>query len=223
MRRTDDLRYFSLPKLTAFQEFALATFPIGAHGFQGDKDTIAKVAGPILQDPQTPYTWTANRSKGAVPSHYHGNKMFTTEMLLEMAAEQEAIYRERSILFPPGTVDNARNDARQKMDDLIACATWMDCEGVKERRNIGPFQTTVLSKGSIASIPRGTPYRTTHPSGRGGKIAKRKMTFKVHNVQNGYVNRSDKEAPPITNGTAHWAGTGGYWCWVDIELVIVED
>ena len=64
-----------------------------------------------------------------------------------------------------------------------------------------------VEKHHRVKIPKGTIYRTTHPSKDGDQIAKRTYIVKANNVSCEYSE----------NFT--WPGSGGYWCWTSKENV----
>ena len=71
-----------------------------------------------------------------------------------------------------------------------------------------------LRKGDVVKIPRGTKFASTHPQKKSGEVG-RTCTITVDHVLNGYDHNA--WALETQNPEVRWAGSGGYWKWVDIN------
>ncbi|KWU26294.1 hypothetical protein [Burkholderia cenocepacia] len=153
--------------------------------------------------------------------------MFTKESLRQMADMAEKSYRELLVLHPPGTVHDGRNDAHDLMDRARICADWMEAHGIEQTANIGPFMTTLPKRLQQVRIRKGARIFGTGPKiGREGEITQRARVVVVHSVDKGYIDThtgrkwvDERHAPVVVQARVHWAGTGGYWRWTDIENV----
>lgn len=71
-----------------------------------------------------------------------------------------------------------------------------------------------VKKGDTITLLKGMKYEHLGES----RIVKRKYTIKVHHMLAG-VTHTDREGDPIhrMNPSIRWAGSGGYWCGMDIN------
>lgn len=82
-----------------------------------------------------------------------------------------------------------------------------------------PTDTLPIQPGHKVVIPAGVVVKSTNPSKR-EYITIRKQTIKVnHTICGSIALPWDKDGQTF-NPTVNWAGTGGYWCWVDINDVL---
>lgn len=143
--------------------------------------------------------------------------MFTPENLLALAEEYEKKYKELLVLYPAGTVNDERNEARKNMDDAFDCASWMEANGIQEISHVGPFNTFTVSKGQFVKVKKGAVVYSTAPDyTREGKENSQVYGIKVHDFYKGQVYNNE-----VTNPTVHWVGRHGYWKWCnlsDVEL-----
>jgi len=145
--------------------------------------------------------------------------MFNVNDILEIAIDQERIYKERSALFPAGTVDDLRNAARRRMDEALVVMEVMAQAGIAETPSIGNFHNGLPRQHQRVRIRAGAKVHSTHPALRGhGKVLSRAQTVTVSHVYDGYVNIHEHT---VTNAQVNWAGTGGYWHWTDLANVEV--
>jgi hypothetical protein len=143
--------------------------------------------------------------------------MFTAQSLLADALNHEVVYRTLLEQFPSGTYNEERNLARRKMDDAFHCAFWIEKQGHVEIPNVGPFMTIKPVKGQLVRLKRGSViFGTGSGIPEGGKTTIRAQTIKVHYIDEGYVDRIDRE-PKLCQGKIHWVGPNGYWRWSDIN------
>jgi hypothetical protein len=80
-----------------------------------------------------------------------------------------------------------------------------------------------IKRGDVVTILKGTVIRTPHLAVK-ERVAGRTYKVRVHHVLNGVTISqhacSRGETPgPKRNPSVVWAGTGGYWCEVDINDV----
>ena len=148
--------------------------------------------------------------------------MLSPESLLELATSSEAEYRELQKLHPPGTVHDRRNEARRSMEEAMACAAWMEKNGHKELAYVGPFGSLPFSRGVRVRVRKGAVVHGIKVP-KGGVPAKTSHIVTVHSVDKGYVWHDGPDGrDAVHQPRIHWAGTGGYWRWVDandVELV----
>ncbi len=143
--------------------------------------------------------------------------LLTPESLLAFAEEAEATYQQLLSQHPAGTIHAARNAARDKVEMALVCADWLARSGRGPLAYVGPFGELPFKRGGLARIKRGAIVRSTNPSyPREGKAYAGTRPVKVHSIDQGYVTtqRSLGEEK-VSQPRIHWAGTGGYWCWVD--------
>ncbi len=147
--------------------------------------------------------------------------MYTPATLLEIAAQAEARYKTLLLDHPPGSVHDGRNLAREEMEAALACAAWLEQQGIREIANVGPFVTTRCRRGDRVRVRRGARVYSTHPqTPREGVETQRSQVVTIHAVYQGYVNTlADPRQPEVVQGKVHWAGAGGYWRWTDINNV----
>jgi mannose-6-phosphate isomerase-like protein (cupin superfamily) len=91
-----------------------------------------------------------------------------------------------------------------------------------------PIETLPIKRGDVVTVPKGAPVRTTDPHGK-SRVVRRTHKVKVVTVSPGadYVqlrpghpdaNERD-EVHVVVNPSVTWAGSGGYWHEVDINLI----
>ena len=80
-------------------------------------------------------------------------------------------------------------------------------------------------RGRKVLIPAGTVIRTTHPQNGPVRTAKRTHTITVHHASDGWIDREYDTEGSVIFPTLSWAGTGGYWCDVQVtpELAAAND
>lgn len=78
--------------------------------------------------------------------------------------------------------------------------------------------TPPIVKGSTVTIRKGSTVRSCNPSKEEYQLS-RNQTVKVHKVVEGYPEHSGY---PARNDEIHWAGSGGYWHWTDVENIISD-
>jgi hypothetical protein len=151
--------------------------------------------------------------------------MFTRDNLLQTAAEAEIEYQRLLVLYPPGTFHDGRNKAYELMNKALACAAWMEKQGINEIANVGPFMSIKAERGVKVRIKKGAEIRSTDPKYKGGKIAVKPFQVTVFDVFDGYLDtmsRGTPREPEIVQAKVEWVGTHGYWHWTDannVELV----
>jgi len=129
--------------------------------------------------------------------------MFTPERLLNIAVEAE-----RQAKSNPASAFEARRTAQE----AIACAVWMEKNGIPELPCVGPFTDRLPRRGDKVRIKAGAKISST--SDRSRRILTRAYKVTVHDAFLGSVRDGD-----ISQPTVHWAGSGGYWCWTDLASV----
>lgn len=79
-----------------------------------------------------------------------------------------------------------------------------------------------FKRGETVLIPKGAPYKTTYPGKDGIQYTKKAYKVKVHFANNGceYTNYGEKV---VHNPSVTWAGSGGYWCEMDINYIITPE
>lgn len=77
----------------------------------------------------------------------------------------------------------------------------------------GYCKTLPIKQGDTITIPKGIAVHSTHPH-RKNYATKRAMKVVVNHILPGSDAYGEYEA---TNPKIVWAGTGGYWCEVDIN------
>jgi hypothetical protein len=142
--------------------------------------------------------------------------MYSKDSLLEMAAAADKEYLELLELYPPGICHYGRNNARRVMEEALACACWMEKNGLNEVANVGPFVSSTYSKMQKVRLKKGSVIFGTHPSiGKDGIVTTRAQTVILFSGNKGYVGYDGE----IAQGKVEWVGTGGYWKWTDINNV----
>lgn len=141
--------------------------------------------------------------------------MYTVERLTNIALEAEAVYNERSKLFPAGTFDQQRNDARRLMDKATTAAEELELLGVAEVQAINEFCDFTIKNGETFVLKAGAKVRS-----RGQvTINKRTRKVKAHYMNEGWTNAGFRvqSTMPSRNPEIVWAGSGGYWCYADFN------
>lgn len=92
--------------------------------------------------------------------------------------------------------------------------------GSDERLTFGPFcsaRITLPTIGDIVSIPKGATIYSTHPDpDRKTTIAKRTRNITLSSVRCGYYNNYSLQVGFVST-QIQWAGTGGYWHWINLD------
>ncbi|WP_404667049.1 hypothetical protein [Roseateles asaccharophilus] len=144
--------------------------------------------------------------------------MLTAEGLLAIAVEADAEYQRLLALHPPGTFNAERNDAREKAEQALICAQWMEKQGATTLAFVGPLGDAPFKRGDLVRVRKGAIMRSTNPKvPRQGQAYMGTRPIKIHGIDRGYLRDREEVVQPRIN----WAGTGGYWCWVeanDVEL-----
>ena len=141
--------------------------------------------------------------------------MITVQYLLDLAIEQEAIYRELSAKFPPGTISRERSDAHQTHTQALIAADWMEKNGIRSALHVGPFSSVTIRAEKPIQIRSGSLILTTHPKGSVISTQSQKIE-RFHRIDKGYVSERERA---VVNPKLVWAGTGGYWRWTDLNNV----
>lgn len=153
--------------------------------------------------------------------------MFTVQSLRDMAADHERQYELLLKDFPPGTVHDGRNQAWDTMERARFCADWMAQRGIASARDIGPFMSMSLSRGDKVRLLKGARVFGTGPGiTREGTVNARNRIITVFSFDRGHIDRyvrGTSECPVLVQARVHWAGTGGYWRWTDVEGVELID
>lgn len=147
--------------------------------------------------------------------------MLTFDDLMAFAEKAEQLYRERSALYPSGTVDDARNDARRQMENALVCAAWLERSGITALTFVGPFGPVLPQRGDRVRIAKGAEIRSTHPKKKGGVTNGRILTVTVLDAYPGYVDRYHGH-PEVVQPKIQWVGAGGYFRWTDACNLVVE-
>jgi len=138
---------------------------------------------------------------------------------------QQIIERERR--EPGQPITDAHRTASYTVEGARAAIRWLSEGGLTAAEQVGPFGSKNVKRGDKIVIRKGTVIHTTHPrwNRQNPKIAGRDYTVEVHDVYEGHIQsnwHSHKRDQAVRNQQVVWAGTGGYWCWVeskDAELV----
>jgi len=145
--------------------------------------------------------------------------MITLEYLQQLALSEMARYEELSKAFPPGTINDMRNDALRNAETAELCAQHMVNLGVTELAHVGPYHSFEVQRDQIVRIKKGALVFSTHPSfDSNGKVTARHQQVKVHAFDRGYVTTYGPK-PNVVPPFVRWAGTGGYWRWTDLNNV----
>lgn len=75
-----------------------------------------------------------------------------------------------------------------------------------------PSHKLPLRPGDRVVIPKGIPFKSTHPQ-KGSGVTGRTYTVEINHLLNGYRVESGRDLNP----EVRWAGAGCYWKWVDIN------
>lgn len=145
---------------------------------------------------------------------------WTPARLLDLSTQQDLKYRHLLEMHPPGTVHEGRNSAHQRSEQALACAEWMERNGIERLRLVGPFGTLSFTRGQHVRLAKGSIiYGTGSGIPRGGKPLGRETAVTLHSIDPGYVDVSTREVrqPKVT-----WAGSGGYWRWTDANNVLPD-
>ncbi|HIH2744921.1 TPA: hypothetical protein ACYLN4_000587 [Burkholderia lata] len=153
--------------------------------------------------------------------------MFTVQSLRGMAADHERQYELLLKDFPPGTVHDGRNQARDMMERASFCADWMAQRGIESAHDVGPFMSMSLSRGDKVRLLKGARVFGTGPGiAREGTVNPRNRIITVFSFDRGHIDRYSRgtsETPALVQARVHWVGAGGYWRWADIEGVEMID
>lgn len=152
--------------------------------------------------------------------------MITQDFLFSQMVEAEEIMnRERRA--PGQLISDAFSKARRLHDEAEAAIRWMQEANLTEIEQVGPWGSKNIKRGDRVMIRKGAVIRTTHPRWNrdNPKVAGRDYAVEVHDVYEGYIQsnwHSHRRDEAVRNQQVVWAGTGGYWCWVDskdVELI----
>jgi hypothetical protein len=148
---------------------------------------------------------------------------FSPASLLTLAAEQEERHRQLLEQFPPGTINDDRNAARELSEIALECARWMEMRGIAEMAHVGPFHTFLPKRGDRIRIKKGAIVFSTAPGvGREGVAVTRAQVVTVRDADRGYVSSDGFRGSGddrFRQGQVRWAGVGGYWRWTDLNNV----
>lgn len=156
--------------------------------------------------------------------------VFTPERLLEIAQIAEMRYQQLSILFPPGTFHDERNDSRRVMEDALIAAAWMETNGFAELKFVGSFGPVPFSRREFhvplerrpqVRIPKGAMVHENHIGGP-GSAAKTSYTVRLHSFDEGWINHfpDRRDDTMVRNPGVSWAGTGGKWRYAAMSDVV---
>lgn len=153
--------------------------------------------------------------------------MFTPASLLEIALAAEARYDALRAQFPPGTFSAERNEARTEMDRAVACADWMEQNGLTELSHVGSFGEVHVARQQRVRIKRGALVHNLRPGSPRETVLDRPQVVTLHFVDPGYVDpdamrmrgHRDERYPLVRQPRVTWSGTGGYWRSTDITNV----
>lgn len=117
--------------------------------------------------------------------------------------------------------------ARHTIEGARSAIRWMEEGNLTEIEQLGPWGSKNIKKGDQVKIKKGTVIFTTHPrfNRENPKIAGRDYVVEAHDVYEGYIAsgwHSHKRHEAVRNQQVVWAGTGGYWCWVDSKDVELD-
>lgn len=82
---------------------------------------------------------------------------------------------------------------------------------------IGYQENLPIKDGDIVIVPKGTKVKSTHPKIREYVTQKNIKVLVNHTLPGQSIGDN-----PIKNPSIRWAGTGGYWCEVDVNDVVKE-
>lgn len=138
---------------------------------------------------------------------------YTPDGLLEQARAAAEAHERLLAQHPPGTFNQERNDARDLRDKLLACAKHMQDQGIASAMHVGPFSAEQFRKGQRVRIRAGARVRSTNPKARQVQ-ATRARVVTVFSIDRGYVCDDGVRNPEVC-----WVGTGGFWCYADLNDV----
>lgn len=145
--------------------------------------------------------------------------MITLEYLQQLARSEMARYEELRKTFPPGTINDMRNEALRNAEAAELCAQHMIKLGVTELAHVGPFHSFEVQRDQIVRIKKGALVFSTHPSfDSNGKVTTRPQQVKVRAFDRGHVTIYGPR-PNVVPPSVKWAGSGGYWRWTDLNNV----
>ncbi len=147
---------------------------------------------------------------------------FTPESLMKLAQELDQIHKNLVVEHPMGTHSNERYDVHNKIEKALECATWMESQKIESARFVGPFGSVPFKKGMSVKILPGATIKSTAPNWpKEGKVLKRGYIVSVHRVSQGYILEPGyrRDGVSVVNPEVYWAGSGGYWRWVDANYV----
>jgi len=145
--------------------------------------------------------------------------MYTSQSLLEIAADAEAVFKS----LPKEAPSRDFYELHRRMEDALVCASWMEKAGIAELANAGPFMSKTYSRGRTVLIRKGSRiFGTGSKIPRDGLVSKRGQIVTLHDFNKGYIDRRDA-TPRVKNGEVQWAGSGGYWRWTDMNNVIAVE
>jgi hypothetical protein len=145
--------------------------------------------------------------------------MFTPDSLLDIALEQDAIIAGMGA-HVPGTYHGEHYAARQRRDKALKAAEHMQAHGIVSAAHIGEFQSFQVREGDVVRLRKGaTVFSTSRQVPRDGKPNGVNRKIRVRSVHQGYIDYSGMSQGEVRNPTVHWAGTGSYWYWTDINNV----
>lgn len=102
--------------------------------------------------------------------------------------------------------------AQRRRDQALMAASWLEREGRREARFVGPFGNPLPQRGQTVRVKRGVEVSGT---GKNHKVVSgRSDVVTVHRVVPGWAERDGVRNPLVV-----WAGTGGYWRWTDANNV----
>jgi hypothetical protein len=78
---------------------------------------------------------------------------------------------------------------------------------------------TTYSRGQEIKLRKGSVVRSTNPSKKEYTLS-RNQKVTVHSYYPPLKGWGDY---PAKNAEVHWAGTGGYWCWTDVENIVTDE
>jgi hypothetical protein len=149
--------------------------------------------------------------------------MYTLSTLLDTAID--AAFKAASIAdrieVPSIEQARLRMKCRETTEHAMLCAVYMENRGIQALKYVGPFGSVPFKVGDKVRIRRGTQVYTTNPKYAGSKIAGTTHVITVFDISPGWVCKDEgmQDGIRMSQPTVRWAGTGGYWCWVDANNV----
>ncbi|MCZ7862458.1 hypothetical protein O9X98_13880 [Agrobacterium salinitolerans] len=156
-----------------------------------------------------------NSQSNEIVQAIEGTEAFTPSRLVDIASRWERVMQDKRDDSTAHS-DISPSFAYHRKRQALGIAEYMQRHGIEERRNIGCFQLDFVNPGDTVRLRKGLQFGTTHPSVKGP--VKRNRTVEVHHTYEGYT--SDLEhgrKAVVCNPRVEWVGTGGYWCWADID------